>query len=293
MVTGPVVACYPSHVASVPVASAQRSRAVTASLDFQDMLSFFSRQAALAGFVSISLGASSLAAQTSERAGAGPAMTRLQLEQRARAADSLGRHEESFVLRTRLREGDFSIGDVVIIDHEGPSITRRDSLVVGAGKTLHLSSPLGELSLQGMLRYELADSVRGRVDKYFKDQSVRVMPLVRLSISGAARSPGFYQFRTDAPLTDVVMRGGGVQSQGQTQTSTLDNIVIKRGEQIIWGAQDVQSALTNGMTVLALDLQAGDDIVFGQAPGVHWKTFAPYVGSVLTGLLLFIIQRAR
>jgi hypothetical protein len=215
-------------------------------------------------------------------------MNRVQLEQRARAADSLGRHEEAFVLRTRLREGDFAVGDVVIIDHEGPTITKRDSLVVGIGKLLHLAAPMGDLSLQGLLRYELTDSVRGRVDKYFKDQTVRVMPLVRLSISGTAKSPGFYHFRTDAPLSDVVMRGGS-----QSPTGALENIVIKRGDQVTWGMQDVQTALTSGMTVQDLELQAGDDIVFGQASGVQWKSLAPYLTPIATGLLFFIINRAR
>src|SRR6185503_9323913 len=124
---------------------------------------------------------------------------------------------------TRLREGDFEVGDVIIATYEGPpgaltpvgsSGLRRDSLVVEAGKILHLTEPMGDLKLQGVLRFEIQDSIEGRVSRYFRNQVVRVSPLMRLKISGAAKSPGFYHFRTDIPLSDVIMRGGGSQSGG-------------------------------------------------------------------------------
>jgi hypothetical protein len=247
-----------------------------------------SRHAALAGFASLLIGFTPLPAQTAN-GGLAPALTRAQLVERARQADSLGRHEEAFVLRSRLSEGDFSVGDAVIIQYEGPvfgpSALRRDSLIVQAGKTLVLGAPMGDLGLTGVLRFELEDSVRARLNKYYKEQSVRVTPLIRLSISGGARNTGFYQFRTDALLSDVTMRAGGATAPG-----TVEEITIKRGDKVIWGASDVQTALTGGMTISGLDLQAGDDIVFAQAPTNLWKSIWPYTTSAL-GLILLILRR--
>jgi protein involved in polysaccharide export with SLBB domain len=181
----------------------------------------------------------------------------------------------------------------VIAQYEGPLFTptgvRRDSPVVQAGKVLFLGPPMGDLPVTGILRYELEDSVRARFNKYYKEHSVRVTPLIRLSISGAAKNPGFYQFRADVPLSDVIMRGGG-----QSTAGTIDDIVIKRGDKVIWGAQDVQSALTSGMTVSQLDLQAGDDIVVGQAAANNiWRTILPYATPIISGLVLLFFQRRR
>jgi hypothetical protein len=247
------------------------------------------RHAALAGFASLSIGIMPLPAQTAN-GGVAPVLTRAQLAERARQADSLGRHEEAFVLRSRLNEGDFAVGDAVIIQYEGavfgPTASRRDSLIVQAGKMLLLGPPMGDLGLTGVLRFELEDSVRARLNKYYREQSVRVTPLIRLSISGGARNTGFFQFRSDALFSDVTARAGGSVTPG-----AVDEITIKRGDKVIWGAADVQTALSGGMTISGLDLQPGDDIVFAPAKSNIWKSIWPYTTSAVTLLLLLLRRR--
>ena len=217
------------------------------------------------------------------------AASRAQLMERLRAADSLGRREEAFLLRTRLRDGDFEVGDVMIANYEGAGLTRRDSLVVEAGKVLHLLAPLGDLSLEGVLRFEAQDSISARVAKYFKNEAVRVTPLIRISVSGAAKAPGFMHVRLDQPLSDVLMRGGGlVPAAAGAPPNRID---IMRGDKVLWDNAAVATALTDGLTLEQLDLQAGDDILVTAVQPTQWKTVLQYVLPVFTILIYFIPRR--
>src|SRR5262245_29886094 len=70
---------------------------------------------------------------------------RAQLLERLRVADSLGQKTEAFVIRTRLRDGDFEVGDRIDVRYEGVTINRSDSLVVESGRVVRLGEPMGDL----------------------------------------------------------------------------------------------------------------------------------------------------
>lgn len=219
--------------------------------------------------------------------------SRVQLMARARIADSLGRREEAFQLRTRLTEGDFEVGDVIIASYEGPQLglNRRDSLVVAAGRVLSMQSPLGDLDLRGVLRSEISDIITQRVARYYKDEVVRVMPLLRLSVTGAARTPGFYQVRPDEPLSTVIMRAG------QAPAADLKKVVVKRGEQTVWSELDVQTAFSDGLTIEQLGMEPGDEINIGLDPTVNGRQTWAYVlqvgAAVLSAVLVQYVLRRR
>jgi hypothetical protein len=209
---------------------------------------------------------SSLAAQTpAGNPGTGP--ERAKLIERLKVADSLGLKTEAFVIRKRLRDGDFEVGDRIEVRYEGEQAPRSDSvLVVESGRIVRLGSPMGDLDLTGVLRSELADSVTGRVDRYFRTVKVHVTPRLRLTVLGGVRSPGPLYTRVDTPLSEIIVRAGG-----QDPTTDLSNVVIRRGGQIVLERRDVQAALTDGLTVERLGLLAGDEIVVGtKPPGNRW-----------------------
>lgn len=219
--------------------------------------------------------------------GKSPAGSRAELLARSRVADSLGRTEEAFLLRTRLRDGDFEVGDAIVVTIDGPTLKGRDSLIVRAEKVIHLTEPMGDLSLVGMLRSEIADSLHGRVAKYFRNTVVHVVPLLRLSVSGAVRLPGFYQSMPDAPLSDLITRAG------QEQSTDLRKITIKRGERILWAGPDVQSALTEGLTLDRLALDPGDEIVVGAKSASHWLTALSIGLPLVSTIVLLLATRHR
>lgn len=211
-------------------------------------------------------------------------MSRAQLEARVRVADSLGLKEETYLLRTRLKNGDFEPGDRIIASYEGVGLTKFDTLVVRGNserRLVTLGGELGELNMVGLLRSEIRDSITGRVATYYKNEIVNVVPLFRLSLAGAVRIPGVFHVRSDTPLSDVIMRTGG-----QDQTADLHNVVIKRGDQIVWGAEDVTSALSEGLTIEGLDLQPGDEIEIGARSQKSWTTYLPYVVPVITAIVI-------
>src|SRR5262245_14196199 len=178
-------------------------------------------------------GAFAAFAQTPE--GVQRAKTRDDLARMARVADSLGRKEEAFSIRTRLRDGDFEVGDRIVVSYEGVGLSKlNDTLIVQDGRIVRMGVPMGDLNLNGVLRSELKDSIEGRVLKYIRNETVHVMPLLRLSVSGAVKSAGFYYARPDMPLSDLIMRTGG-----QDQTADLSKVEIKRGEQVLWHKEDM------------------------------------------------------
>jgi Periplasmic protein involved in polysaccharide export len=227
-----------------------------------------------------------VAAQT--QSGSTSETSRAQLIEKARLADSLGRRSESFVIHTRLRDGDFEVGDRIAVSYEGVGLTKRDTLTVQAGRVIRMGEPMGDLNLTGVLTFEVSDSITARVATYFKNEVVHVTPLVRLLVSGAVRSPGYYHVPPDLPFSDLIMR-----SAGQDQATDLHNIIIRRGDQIIWGSQDVQAALNDGLSIARLDLRPGDEIVVGASHRPPWTMLASIGLTVVTAIIVQLIVRQR
>jgi SLBB domain len=208
----------------------------------------------------------SIAAQ-SPAGNPGRGAERAKLIERLKVADSLGLKNEAFVIRARLRDGDFAVGDRIDVIYEGDKAPRSDSvLAVESGRIVRLGEPMGDLNLSGVLRSELVDSVGARVNKYFRAVKVHVTSRLRLTVLGGVRAPGPLYARVDMPLSEVIMRAGG-----QDPTTDLTNVVIKRDGQIVLERRDVQAALTDGLTVERLGLLAGDEIVVGtKLPMSRW-----------------------
>lgn len=249
------------------------------------MVSVRSRHVALALLGSILLVPSAEGQSTSVKGASD--VTRAQLTERARVADSLGRKEEAFQIRARLRDGDFDVGDRILLSIEGVGLRQSDTLIVQAARMVRLGGQLGDMSVAGVLRFEVGDSISARVAKYFKNEVVHVTPLIRLSLAGAVRIPGFYHVRPDAPLTDVIMKSGG-----QDPSADLRQVTIMRGTRIQWAKEDVQSALTEGLTVQQLDLESGDQVVVGTQRRNQWLgTVLPIAVTSLAAILVQALVR--
>jgi hypothetical protein len=210
---------------------------------------------------------------------------RVKLMERARAADSAGRLEEAGYLRSRLANGDFRIGDRVIVTYEGIKSQLGDTLVVQSGQSLRLGEPMGELPLAGVLRFELADSISNRATKYFRSAVVHVTPLVRISVSGAVRNPGYYYARTDTPLSDLITR-----TACQDQSTDLGDVTVTRGEVVLWGGREVQGAFRDGLTLEAMGISTGDDVVVGARRNA-WPMVAQFGVPIISALLVTLLVR--
>ena len=212
-----------------------------------------------------------------------PALEQLaqQLDQAAQAKDSSSdardwARAQVAVVRLRLAEGDFQIGDRVALRVEDDAIVApladrvqaqaqpagrtieqqlSDTFAVGQGRDLILPA-IGTVSLRGVLRSELEGHLTRYISQYVRDPVVHARPLLRLSIQGAVARPGYYYVPTDAVLPDAMMAAGGPRPEAK-----MEKARIERGGSRVWEGDRLRLALAEGRTVDALNLRTGDQVV--------------------------------
>lgn len=161
---------------------------------------------------------------------------------------------EAAVVRTRLEEGDFQIGDRVVLRVEGePQLS--DTVAVGAGRTLQLPD-LGPIPLTGVLRSELEEHLTAELGRYLQDPVVHASSLIRIAVLGSVGSQGFYTMPASALIEEALMRAGGPAGN-----AALNRAHILRGDQVIWQGDALQDAIRMGRTLDQLSLRAGDRIM--------------------------------
>jgi len=156
-------------------------------------------------------------------------------------------------IRQRLQEGDLKVGDRVAITVQGePNIP--DTVAVEAGPQITL--PLfGAISLAGVLRSEVQEHITQELGKTIHNPVVQAKALMRLSVQGAVRTPGFYVVPGDMLVSEAIMVAGGPQTNAD-----LQGLRIERGTvRLVTGAA-MEEALLEGRTLDQLSLQAGDQL---------------------------------
>jgi protein involved in polysaccharide export with SLBB domain len=156
-------------------------------------------------------------------------------------------------LRDRLANGDFQVGDQLIVTVSRDQVIV-DTATVRDGQMVAFSA-LPDVSLAGLLRSEVQPKLQAHVDRYRKEFSVRVNLLTRLQVAGEVARPGFYSISPDRPVSEIVMLAGG-----PTPLSKLDDVSIRRDRRLIVKASQWREAIRNGTTIAQLGLQPGDEI---------------------------------
>lgn len=161
--------------------------------------------------------------------------------------------------QARLTDGDFQVGDRVILSVEGQQALA-DTFDIGAGRILALPV-VGSVSLKGVLRTELESHLKTHIAKIIVDPVVLARPLIRIAVIGEVREPGYYAISIDAPLTDAVM-----EARGPTAAAALGNIRIERGTSTLYSGSTLQQAIADGKTLDDMNLRAGDRLVVPPQP---------------------------
>ena len=196
--------------------------------------------------------------------------------------------ESMEVIERRLREGDFQVGDRVVLEVEGePELS--DTLTVRSGPAVTVPI-VGALSLAGVLRSELQEAMEGHLSNYVRNPVVHTQALIRLSVLGEVGSPGFYVVPADVPITDILMLAGGPSGN-----ANLPQMRVERGDRRIWDGEAMEMAVIRGMTLDQMNMQAGDRLVIppGGAQRDGWervRLVATIVGTVST--LALVLTRA-
>jgi len=189
-------------------------------------------------------------------------------------------------LNDRLTNGDFQVGDRVLIYVQGQQ-TLSDTFTVREGQIVHLPS-LTDVELHGVLRSELQGHVFDAVSKYLRDPVVRTGSLVRVAVLGGVSHPGFYALPADMLLSDAVMHAGGLGN-----TAEIQRTVVTRAGVTVLGSKDITEAIKDGATLDQLSLRAGDQIEVGSTkPSTFLTVVLPIVGG-LAGVVGVIVLVTR
>lgn len=209
--------------------------------------------------------------------------TRSELEARAKAAKAHQDDREAQLIAYRLEHGDFRDGDRIIVRVLRGSGSFSDTLFVRSGNKITIPQ-MGDLSLEGVLRSELVPTLTTHMAKFIRDPVVDAMQLSRVGILGSVGRPGFYYAPPDIPLSDVLMAAGG-----PSPAADLDKVKILRNGDMIVDEENSRRALTGGMSMDMLHLQAGDEITVGQQHSTNWPLIIS-LGSTALGLV-FALRR--
>jgi len=182
-------------------------------------------------------------------------------------------------IRERLEQGDFRVGDRVVLSVQGePNLP--DTAVVEPGPQITL--PLfGSISLAGVLRSEIQEHLTRELGKVIRDPVVRAQGLMRLSIQGSVGSPGFYVVPADMLVSDALMIAGGPSGN-----PNLDGLRIERGSTRLLEGRPMQDALLQGRTLDQLNLQAGDQLYLPERTASIWSSLFRYGVLVASTLWL-------
>ena len=211
--------------------------------------------------------------------------TRAELESQVKAEEAKGDKSKVWLIQYRLDHGDFHEGDRIAVKVQG-SGGFTDTLIVRSGKRLQLPQ-MADLSVDGILRSELHSRLTTYIGGYLRDPVVQATPLLRVGILGAIARPGYYYAPADLPLTDVLMSAGG-----PTADADVAKVSVRREGQIIIDEANTRIALTEGMSMDMLNLQAGDEISVGHQRSFNWSVIVPTVTGIL-GLLVAYTQLHR
>jgi hypothetical protein len=156
------------------------------------------------------------------------------------------------LVRQRLTEGDFHVGDRILLAVEGDT-GLTDTFTVDAGRVVQLASGVGAVPLQGVLRVELNSYLTQWLTRFIRDPKVHARALIRVVIKGSVLRQGFYTVPVDIPVDRVFESAGGIAS-----TADLDKMKILRGHDVLYEGDGVTQLVTEGITIDAIGIQAGD-----------------------------------
>jgi len=224
-------------------------------------------------------------------------VTRAELEAFAagveRAAASGGgdqQRAEAAALRERLREGDFKVGDKIVLHTantfglpEQTLALLNDTVVVRDARVIRMPN-MSDLSLAGVLRSELDSVLNAHVARYLRNVTVRAEPLVQVLVSGPVGKPGYLYLAPDMLVADVLNQASPMPGADLTRTE------VKRVGKVVVKKDSLQAAIRSGATLDRMDLESGDEIAVAERkPPRDWKTYLGVVSAIAS--LSYLILR--
>jgi len=157
-------------------------------------------------------------------------------------------------VRVRLDQGDFRVGDRILLRVEGEA-ELSDTFVVGPGPALVLPG-FGYVPVAGVLRSEIEEHLRAQLGTVLRNPEVHAQALLRVSVQGEVVHPGYFDLPASAPLSDALMAAGGT-----TNSALLRRMRIERNGTALIAKDALARAIADGTTLDRANLRAGDQFV--------------------------------
>lgn len=188
-------------------------------------------------------------------------------------------------VRRRLREGDFRVGDRIIVRVAGGAAVL-DTVTVTDGQRIEVSG-VRQVDLAGVLRAELSTKVTTEVREIVKEATVSVLPLTRIAVYGAVVRPGYYAVPLETTLDQLISVAGG-----PTENARPERVRLMRGDVVILNGADVLEAIAQGRTLDALDTREGD-VLDVERRDQGWQTAntVQIITVLLSPLITFLLLR--
>ncbi len=193
---------------------------------------------------------------------------------------------EAAALRRRLAEGDFHVGDRLLLRIEG-QVMLDDTVSVVEGPQIMVRG-IRQVSLAGALRSELETLLRAEVNEVVPRSTVTASPLMRVSVLGSVTRPGFLSVPSTTTLDRLITLSGGPAAN-----AAIDRITLERADTVIVTQENVQRAMAAGSTLEALGLLDGDALkVPLQSPPLdRTQTITLITSLVIPLLTIFLVRR--
>lgn len=189
-------------------------------------------------------------------------LTRLSEASQSRDYSSAVREQarrQAELVRTRLTEGDFRVGDRIALNVESDSVLT-NTYTISAGRVMILPN-IGSIPLQGVLRFDLTDYLTSKLREFIRDPKVRAQSLIRVEVTGAVPKQGFITVPVDITIDSVFGLAGGFSTQAE-----LKKMKISRGSETLFEGDALHQLIAEGTTIDALGVQAGDTFWVDQQP---------------------------
>ena len=191
---------------------------------------------------------------------------------------------ERQVIEHRLQEGDFQVGDRLVVKVQGEeSLT--DTFTVRAGQMLALPD-MAPLPLHGVLRSELQVKLLAHVSQYIRSPTVTAEALLRIGVLGSVLRPGYYSVRADQPLGDMPTVAGGLSADAD-----LGKARVLRDGKEYWPRDEVRRAMASGQSLDVLGLKGGDEFMIGRRGGGFGPTLAIITGVATLATTIVLLSR--
>jgi protein involved in polysaccharide export with SLBB domain len=192
-------------------------------------------------------------------------------------------NREVDLIRYRLEEGDFRVGDQINLTVEGEE-NLTGMFLVQDGPALVLPV-VGSIDLKGVLRSELSEHVQSELARFIRDPTVSAKSSIRLLVSGAVARSGYYVVPINTVFSEVLMLAGGPRPEAD-----LRNISVDRADEVIWSGERLQQAIIEGRTLDQLSIHAGDHVVVPEEREsmTAWEIFRTGVTTVGPVLMLAV-----